>query len=425
MFKKLVEKIVAPGRSPLPEILSYEEARKALEDNNLATRRELSAREDVEPEILYFLAGDTSAEIRGQVAANPTTPRHADALLAGDSEDGVREELARKIGRLIPDLSDEENSKIRELTIETLEKLANDHLPRIRQLVADEIKHNENVPLHIVRRLAKDAELIVCGPILEYSPLLSDEDLLEIIASGRVTGALEHIAKRGSLSETVSDAVVATLDIPAVAALLNNANAQIREDTLDQIIDNAEAVEAWHEPLVMRPDLSVRAIRRIAGFVASSLVSELARRHELDAATENLIKRKVRLRIDEAGFEDHESADPTAAAEVEAAAAEGRLNADFVAEAIEAGNRALTVSAIARLAGYPEDRVNRILRSSSPKGVVSLAWKAGLPMRNALPLQSGIAKLKPSDILQARDGVDYPMTEDEMTWHLTYFETEG
>jgi uncharacterized protein (DUF2336 family) len=35
-------------------------------------------------------------------------------------------------------------------------------------------------------RLAQDVETVVAAPILEYSPLLSDADLIEIIACGQV-----------------------------------------------------------------------------------------------------------------------------------------------------------------------------------------------------------------------------------------------
>ncbi|MFX5252870.1 DUF2336 domain-containing protein, partial [Acinetobacter baumannii] len=85
------------------------------------------------------------------------------------------------------------------------------------------------------------------------------------------------------LSYNVSDAVVATLDGPAVATLLANKSAQVREETLDTIIEHAASMENWHKPLVMRAELSLRAMRRIAGFVAASLIDELVDRHKLGA----------------------------------------------------------------------------------------------------------------------------------------------
>src|SRR5260221_555852 len=76
----------------------------------------------------------------------------------------------------------------------------------------------------------------VAAPIAEYSPLLSDDDLLEIIKGGVV---IDAVARRAAVSERVADAVVASSNLPAVAALLANTNAQLREETLDAIIDQA------------------------------------------------------------------------------------------------------------------------------------------------------------------------------------------
>ena len=57
----------------------------------------------------------------------------------------------------------------------------------------------------------------------------------------------------------------------------------------------------------------------------------------------------------------------------------------------------------------------------SARAVTALAWRAGLGMRIAFKLQNSIMHLKGADLLPARGGVDFPLTEDEMLWHLGYF----
>jgi len=57
-------------------------------------RRDLASRADVEPEILYFLTEDPSAEVRRRIAANKATPVQADLLLARDTDQEVRGDLA-------------------------------------------------------------------------------------------------------------------------------------------------------------------------------------------------------------------------------------------------------------------------------------------------------------------------------------------
>jgi uncharacterized protein (DUF2336 family) len=370
--------------------LTYEEQRELVQAPEPSQRAELAGRGDVRPEMLYYLAADPSPEVRRALAQNPATPAHADLLLAQDEDDGVRCELARKIGRLIPDLDEAARARMREMTISALETLAQDQLPRVRAIVAEELKHSR------------------------VAPLLSDADLREIIAAGCASGALQAIARRAGLSEDVSDAVVATLDVPAVATLLANPSAQIREETLDRIVEGASSVEAWRQPLVHRPELSLRAVRRISSFVASSLIAILAERHDLDDETAAELAAAARRRIEQAGGELEEAEAERARKLFE----EGRLDEEAVADAVEAGRREFVLHALALLSGLELAAVDRLLKARQPKPVVALAWKAGLSMRLAIRLQLRTARIPPQQAMQARNGTDFPLSREEMQWRL-------
>jgi uncharacterized protein (DUF2336 family) len=399
--------------------MTYEEARAALESHAHNARCFLAGRSDVEPEILYYLAGDETVEVRRLVAANPATPHQANKFLTDDHDHEVRCELAKKIGRLVPGLDPHEASRIRDLAIEVMERLARDNLPRVRAILAEEIKSARNVPVHIVKQLAQDLELIVCAPVLEYSPLLSDEDLVEIVAGARVEGSVAAVARRADISAPVSDAVVATFDVSAIAALLANPNAQIREETLDRVVAGAADIEAWHQPVVMRADLSLRAVRRIAGFVGSSLLRILSERSGLDDETATYLNKRVRERIEH--DEDPTALESKVQATVQDALAHGKLDDEFVVKAAEAGDRRTVAFALAALANVPKAIVDRILVSQSGKAITSLVWRAKLPMRVSVKVQDGIAHLRGVKLLAAREGIHFPLSDEEMSWHLGYF----
>ena len=399
--------------------LSYEQARHVLEENDYDKRLELAKRSDTRPEILYYLAEDDSADVRRHIAQNPATPIHADALLTIDEDGEVRSELARKIARLVPGLTVEEQATLHERAVEVLERLAQDQLPKVRAIVAEEIKQSENVPRHIVRQLAEDVEDIVATPILEYSPLLGDDDLREIIAAGASEAALVAIARRPTVSEPVSEAVAGTLEIPAVAALLVNPSAQIREDTLDQIIDQAKEVQDLHEPLATRPDLSIRAMKRIAGFVASALVHTMIESSALaeDVAEDILERVRERIAAERVGEDDEKRF----AEEALKLHKEAQLNDDFVVEAIEANQRELLIQCLALMAELPARTVREILKSKSGRAVSALAWKARLTMRTAYAMQTKLALVPAPQLVTPKAGIDYPLDTDEMIWHLSYF----
>ncbi len=414
-FKRLLR------REALPEQLSYEDARSVLESNKRELERELAGRADAEPEMLYYLAERGASDARRKVAANPATPAAANRILADDQDPEVRAELAQKIGRLLPDLLASERERVCELTLEALRRLASDQLPRVRAIIASEVKSLPCVPKDVVLSLARDVEETVSVPILEYSPLLSDSDLLEIIASARAQSALSAIARRKGISEKITEVIVASLDVRAVAALLANPNAAIRENAMDRIIEHAKQIEAWHGPLVARNDLSVRALKRVAGFVGVSLLRQLSERHGLDEDTLQHFKRSLRLKLDR-DSEASETKEDKAHAEVAAARDAGTLDERYVEEAVETGRREILIEALAILTKAPRSAVEKVFSSRSAKAITSLVWKAGLAMRVAFKIQTLILKLHADELLPARAGVAFPLSEDEMRWHLSYFE---
>ncbi|MCZ6496840.1 MAG: DUF2336 domain-containing protein [Alphaproteobacteria bacterium] len=410
--------------------LGYLESRELARHPDVAERRRLAARTDVRPEILYYLAEDPSALVRREIAVNEATPAHADVLLARDGDEVVRCELARKIARLAPHLSANAREQIWAVTVEALEILAQDQLARVRQALAEALKDVAEVPNHIIQRLARDVEQAVCAPVLEFSPLLTDDDLLEIIESSGVSGAVSAISRRADVSGAVSDALAHTLDEDAVAQLLANPSAQIREETLDWIVECSREVGTWQMPLARRPKLPRRAVRRLAEFVANAVLAMLHRRDDLDADTADLIDKAVRERmadqpppLDDAdqGGADRTSGPEPAAEIVQRLYASGKLDDGRLDMELLSGNRAFITHALSLMAGIPPALVTRIADARSAKAITAMAWKAGLKMRFAIKLQARFGNVPPREILQAKDGVDYPLSEDDMTWQLDFY----
>ncbi len=394
-------------------MVEYEESKEVAGGDHVRARRKLAARSDARPEILYYLAEDEDPKVRRAIAGNSATPRQADAALADDRDDEVRCELARKISRLAPDLSADAADKVARLTLQVLEKLAADQLPKVRRIVADEIKRCDNLPRGLIRRLALDAEIVVAAPVLEYSPLLSDRDLLEIISSDPIRGALAAISRRALLGDHVAEAIVEGDDDEAVTDLLRNQSAQIREETLDRIIDRAPPREAWHTPLVRRGELSVRAVARIATFVSLALLHALEERHDLPPDAIKEVRKVVRARI-ESGLAEGEPDMPDARADAQAAEA----NDEMLVDAITSGNTRFVKAALAAKAGLRPERIDRIIGSRNGKAVTALAWKAGFAMRTAVMIQLRVAGIPPDKVLNARDGVDYPLSGPDLDAHF-------
>lgn len=409
---------------------TYGKDKDLARDERPEVRQKLACRQDVAPEILYYLAEDDDPAVRRAIATNPATPRQADLLLTADPDDGVRLDLAHKIGRLAPELSQSEQSQLQSLTLEALRALAIDSLPRVRQTIAEEIKATDTVPPDVVNRLARDVEAIVAAPVLEFSPLLSDADMLEIIDSAPVQGVLSAISRRQGLAAPVCDAIADTDNVPAIAELLSNPSAQIREETLDDLIERAPNNKPWHQPLATRPSLSEGAVKRICRFVSRSLLNSLQESNQLPPEFAEAVAARVDSRLDDEAptandegenFDDPDVLRERLKEEVRAYHEVGRLDDDLLRERMDRNDRQFVFHALSCLTEIEYGVVRHIMSANSAIAVIALCRRAGLSMRTAIDAQVKIAKISTGSIIYAKNGVAYPHTDAELEQRLKLF----
>jgi len=403
----------------------YEEAKKIAAKGDAKKRGWLAKFEDLAPEILYFFASDKSAAVRRAVAGNDGTPLQADLILAKDVDEEVRTELAHKIGRLVPSLTKDENEKLTTMAFQVLEILAQDELPRVRAIISEEIKHLSNVPKPVVRRLAHDLENTVSTPVLEYSPLLTEQELFQIIAGGVQGGALEAIARRRDISEQLSDAVFAEDDTGATTELLKNDTASISEKTLDSIAVAAADKPNMHLPLVNRASLSMTTIRRIATFVSNALLEDLISVHEVRADVARELRMTVRNRLESgkkaSGKKKKKKKGESPKDRAVALHKQGKLDEDALLDALDDGDVDLVRYGLALKAKLDMETTMRMLDSDNGKAVTALVWKAGLSMAFAVSVQRRISQIQAKSMVKELADGGFPLDDGDMEWFLDYF----
>lgn len=390
-------------------------------------RVRLGADARADPETLRTLATDRSVTVRAALALNPASPLQADRTLARDPDERVRILLARRLAGLLPGLAGEEQMRLQRETYETLTTLVADAAVRVRAAVADVLKAMPQAPHGLILQLAQDQAVMVSAPIIRFSPLLTTEDLLSLIAEARSPGAVTAVAARPGIDTQVSDAVAATADNAAIRALLCNRTAQIREATLDALIASASDHPDWHEPLVHRPTLPPRAARALAEIVATQLFEVLAQRTDLppELAAELRIRLTARMDAAAPGLRRSEPTMDEALAEAHALARAGQLNEDVALDAARRGDPWFAAALLSVAAGVPVSVVDRAASLRSAKGLVSLAWKAGFTMRAAGALQTLLGRLRPDSTLPPGPGGGYPLAIEEMRWQLDFLGRMG
>lgn len=412
----------------------YAEVKEVLEAGDEDARARLAACPDTAPEVLYYLAGDEAAAVRCAIAANPANPAQADLSLTRDKDLGVRLRLAEKMAGQLAQLSLEEDQS--RLLSQILGALARDEAEAVRQVIAEAAKELDSLPHDLVYRLAEDdAESVAC-PMLSQSPGLRDDDLSRLAedwSSGLDGGGRQRLvalAKRRTLSAAMSERLVASGDDGVIAVLLENAGAEIADGTLEALAERAESKPAWHEPLVGRPRLTPRTVFSLVRFVAKSLLRRLRARNDLDPHTLAVVEQELESRLGGGraprlggrgpASECADKAEEEAMARAVELLSQDRLDSEELSEALMEGDDRLVSAGLALLAGYNLAFVKHVRNATSAKGVVALAWKAGLSPRFAGQLQATWAHIPRQQVLPTTDA--FPLSKEEMRWQLEFLE---
>jgi uncharacterized protein (DUF2336 family) len=399
--------------------MQYEEAKRLASSADVEARRALAVRDDVAPEILFFLCRDADPGVRLRVAANHHAPREADLELARDAEDAVRARVGEKLGEVRPVELPTLSAKKQALTIETIESLAIDTSGRVREAIARALRQSIDAPPHVVQALARDIEIKVASPILQNSPLLGDGDLLDIMNSGPIKGVLNAIAKRRNVGQGVTEllvnrAIATPGEESAVADLLANETAKIGAGTMDKIIDVAPEHGGWHGPLAARKDLTSDHMRRVASIESDAIAETMSARNDLDDAAMAALSHMVARRM----------AELTKKREAEAPAVKPAAD-KFLNTVMKSGKVGPVGAAISLRAGIPTDVTMRILTSKNPKALLALAWKAGMSAAQAQSLQTSVGGISPKTALAPTMTGGYPIAHADMEWQLGLYLGNG
>ena len=103
------------------------------------------------------------------------------------------------------------------LANEIFRLLLKDTESKVRLAMAEQLKANPEVPHDVIWALANDHHE-VASPVLEASPVLTEEDLVTIVKVAREHPKLKAVAKRSSISKEVTHALVEKHD-PEVTKL--------------------------------------------------------------------------------------------------------------------------------------------------------------------------------------------------------------
>jgi uncharacterized protein (DUF2336 family) len=253
--------------------------------------------------------------------------------------------------------------------------LLDDPSPLVRRALSQAFAAAEKAPRVVVHALAAD-QPDVALPLLERSPLLLEDDLVDLVATGSAPTQIA-IAGRAPLSRPLAAALAEVGSAEACLTLLENPDADIPPFSLDRLVERFGHLAAIRENLLARADLPMatrqavlsKLSQTLAGFVAAR--QWLGPEHAEYAAREACEKATVALAAETPYEEVGEL--------VQHLRRTGQLTAGMILRALLSGNIVLFEEALAELSGVSIGRASGYIQDRSISGLRALYSKAGLP----------------------------------------------
>jgi len=270
------------------------------------------------------------------------------AQLAINPQSGAsREEIYLAVASLYRIQGAGLNQRERELMRDILRRLTRDVEMAIRVALAQRLSEDTTAPHDLILLLVDDA-IEVARPLILHSPLLTEADVLKLIAEAGI-GHQEAIAGRPNIGEPVTEALAACEHESVLLALVRNVTARISETTYSVLVEKSRAITGLAEPLVRRPDLPPQLATNMCEWVSDALKSYINANYSLSApAVESALAAATQV-VKSEPTGPHDPPPDSAQKLVSKLAASGQLKAGFLMRVLSQGQADLFDLAFAHM----------------------------------------------------------------------------
>lgn len=295
----------------------------------------------------------------------------------------IREPSAAMRSRIIEKIANTYDSGLLSAAETTLANeifrlLVRDTERKVRVLLAQRLKASMQVPHDIIWALANDQHHEVASPVLQYSHVLTEEDLITIVMATRDHPRLMAIAARDSISKELAHTLVATHDAKVNKKLLSNRSVILADATIQTIIDEFSRDNSVLEELVYHGGLSHAFAEKLFAVVADNMKKQLCKKYGLsktlvDDATE-AARETATLQFLTPWMSQQDINNL-----IEQMHRNGRLTNSAIIRSLCIGDLRFFETAIAKRVGIPASNARILILDPGPLGFKALYHSSGLP----------------------------------------------
>jgi uncharacterized protein (DUF2336 family) len=284
----------------------------------------------------------------------------------------------------------------RALITDILHRLIGDLIEPVRQALAEQLRKDGNGSQSLIDALLQD-DIEMAAPVLRTNEPWLDVELVEVIRHR----ALEHQlmqSMRRTKGDAASDWGVAAGDSDFIKGLLDGNDDPVTEAAMAYLVEQANTVDGFQEPILRRSDLSDRLVKRILLWILAALRQHLLERFDCDmtrlddaveAAAGELIARIA---------DERDSAAESATTKL----AKMLRTADLMplpslVQLLRQGEVGLFVAALSEMTGLRLTLIRRLLFEPGGEGLMTACRAIGLDKPNAAAIFLLTRRARPGD----------------------------
>jgi uncharacterized protein (DUF2336 family) len=274
------------------------------------------------------------------------------------------------------------NARERELMRDILRRLTRDVEMAIRIALAERLADDPTAPHDLIMLLVDDT-IEVARPLIINSPLLTDADVLKLIAEADISHH-EAVAGRPHISIPITDALSRSGSESVLMALVRNATAKISSIGYETLVRKSRNLSGLQEPLIRRPDLPPQLATDMCEWVSDALKTYIKNNYSMSPkiVDDTIAKANTVLRSEPAGPKDPPA--DSAQKLIEKMAASGQLKAGFLMRVLSQGQLDLFDLAFARLLNVELSRFRKAFYEGGAR-LVALSCRAAGIDRSVFP----------------------------------------
>jgi len=288
-----------------------------------------------------------------------------------------------------------------ELVTDVLLNLIQQAEKDLRAAISERVATMDELPLRLALSFAND-DIEVANPVLRFSQVLNDIDLIYIVKSQGATH-WRSIATRKEISPMMIDMLADTNDLETALTMTKNEHIVLTDHSMtlfsEMTADNQELADG----LLKRSEFPQALVSKVYEMVGQELKEEIKTKYKLPEL------KQVSDVIDDIVFEfvDKDESEPEPSCNMIVAAemmmAKGKLTPDIMIQNLKRGQVESFMAMLSVYCGLPFDTVTEILKQKSGQGLAVASKALNIIKPDFINMYLLTARLRGNEIIKQED----------------------